>query len=43
MADFLTISKDLQQMLDLKYEAVGVTLYREGEPCRRGWNLRRKI
>ncbi|MCX5893631.1 MAG: DUF169 domain-containing protein [Deltaproteobacteria bacterium] len=32
MGDFRTISQDLSKMLDLKYEAVGVTLYREGEP-----------
>jgi len=32
MNDFHTISRDLSRMLELKYEPVGVTLYREGEP-----------
>ncbi len=32
MTDFQIISKDLQTSLELKYEPVGVTLYREGEP-----------
>lgn len=31
MRDLETISQDLTRMLDLKYEAVGVNLYREGE------------
>ncbi len=32
MHDFQTISQDLRTSLELKYEPVGVTLYREGEP-----------
>ncbi len=32
MSDFQIISKDLQTSLDLTYEPVGVTLYREGVP-----------
>jgi len=31
MKDFQTISRDLRRMLELKYEPVGVTLYRAGE------------
>lgn len=36
MRDFKTISRDLVQSLDLRYEPVGVTLYREGEPLPAG-------
>ena len=32
MKDLQTISRDLSRMLELKYEPVGVTLYRAGEP-----------
>ena len=32
MSDFSSISQELQKILGLKYEPVGVTLYREGEP-----------
>ena len=35
MSDFKTLSHDLQQSLELKYEPVGVTLYREGDPLPR--------
>jgi len=36
MGDLRTISQDLSRMLDLKYVAVGVNLYREGEPLPEG-------
>ncbi|MCL4502123.1 MAG: DUF169 domain-containing protein, partial [Deltaproteobacteria bacterium] len=36
MGDFQTISQDLSKMLGLKYEAVGVTLYKEGEALPEG-------
>ncbi len=36
MSDFKTISQDLNKMLDLKFEPVGVTLYKEGEPLPKG-------
>ncbi len=32
MSDFRSISNELTKILDLKYEPVGVTLFREGEP-----------
>ena len=36
MSDFRAVSQDLSKMLDLKYEAVGVTLFKEGEPLPEG-------
>lgn len=36
MSDFQRISKDLRQMLELKYEPVGVTLYKADEPLPEG-------
>jgi uncharacterized protein (DUF169 family) len=36
MSDFQTISQDLKASLGLKYEPVGVTLYREGDPLPEG-------
>ncbi len=36
MADFPTLSHDLVKSLDLKYEPVGVTLYREKDPLPAG-------
>ena len=36
MGDFRSISQDLSRTLDLKYAAVGVNLYREGEPLPEG-------
>ncbi len=42
MSDFKKISKDLSGLLELKYEAVGVTLFREGEPLPDGLELTRE-
>ena len=36
MSDFQRISKDLCEMLELKFEPVGVTLYKTGEPLPEG-------
>src|SRR5271157_5800928 len=42
MGDLRTISQDLSRMLDLKYVAVGVNLYREGEPLPEGLEFTRE-
>lgn len=42
MSDFQTISQGLQKSLDLKYEPVGVTLFREGEALPAGMEFTRE-